>query len=361
MLRILRVDTHIRASDRFPAGSGDIVFVTDISQKRSRLSHAVPDHVRQLDQFEPLLNLRTDRGASKDKLLDLTAEGIYHLVMDLLEYHLVDSRDLAQELNRLLVDDRLDFRLENLLHDKRHRDQLVRLDLLESLHQGRRSRSLAQPIDRSAIAERVNELGDKPIHVRHRQHGDHPLVLVSRPVDLAELDRGTEVPVSQHNTLWIAGRAGGVIDDCQIVPVVGRIDHILGSETVGILFGEKIVNIVPYSFYRWIRAIEDFQIVNIHRETNPRSLGKIKLVELIPICQEGDTVRMIKQELDILRGEVSQNRHHHGLVGVHCQVRHAPAGAVPGPESYVLPFLEAYCLKEQVELGDQCRHLGIGE
>ena len=165
----------------------------------------------------------------------------------------------------------------------------------------------------------------------HRKHRYHPLVLIGRPVDLAELDCRAEVPVSQHHTFRVSSGSGCVINNRQVVPVVGRIDHIFRTEAIRIFLSEQVVDIVPNAYDGRISAIQDLQVIHIHHEPDSRGLGQIQLVKLVSVRQKGHTVRMIQQEFHVLRCEIREDRHNYSLESVDGEIRHAPTGAVTGP------------------------------
>ena len=277
--------------------------------------------------------------------------------MYLLEYNCVDPGDPGKDLNHRLVQHRLHLGLEDLLHHKRHGDELVRPDFLEGFHQCAWCRGLSQPVDRRAVAERVDELGHEAVHVGHREHGDHPVLVRGRTMNLAELDRGAEIPVGQHHALRVAGRAGRVVDDRQIVHVVSRVDDILRAEAVRVLLGEEIVDVVPERLDLRLAAIEYLQVVHIHNNLDLRHLSDVKLSPFVCVGQQCHAVRMVHEALHAFRSEIRQYRHDDGLVGVHSQIGHAPAGAVAGPKGDVLPLLKTGLVEEDVELLDQSGHL----
>ena len=191
----------------------------------------------------------------------------------------------------------------------------------------------------------------------HRKHRDHPVLVRCRTVNLTELDRGAEVPVGQHNALRVAGRAGSVVDDCKVIPVVGRIDYVLRAESVRIFLGEKVVDVVPDGLDLRLAAVKDLKVVHIHHHLDLRHLGDVKLSPFVCVGQQCHAVRMVHEALHAFRSEIRQYRHDDGLVGVHGQIGHSPAGAVAGPEGDVLSFLKTGLVEEDVELLDQSGHL----
>ena len=75
-------------------------------------------------------------------------------------------------------------------------------------------------------------------------HGKHAYdaVLVAvgnKPVTVVNGSR--EAFVAEHYTLRGAGGAGSIIDNGKVFGIVGRIVHVLGSETFGIFFIKEFV------------------------------------------------------------------------------------------------------------------------
>ena len=70
---------------------------------------------------------------------------------------------------------------------------------------------------------------------------------------------------------------------------------------------------------------------------------------------------MVKQELDVLGSEISEDGNHDGLICVYCQIGHPPTCAVPCPKGDMLAFIKADGLEEKVELGDESGHLRVSE
>ena len=58
-------------------------------------------------------------------------------------------------------------------------------------------------------------------------------------------------------------------------------------------------------------------------------------------------------------GKVCQDGHDHGLIGVDGQEADGPAGGIAGAQGYFVPFADAGCLKENMQLLYLGRNLGI--
>ena len=358
MLGIFGIDADGGAVHGLAAGARDVLGPVLIGKQRAGLGHAVAHEVRELDLPEDLLDLGIEGGAAHDELLHVAAEGLHEAVLDLLVDDLVDAGDLEEELHEGLVDGRLDLGLVDLLHHERHGDQQVRLDVGECLEERGRGRGLAEPVDGRAVAERVDELDYEAVHMGHREHRDH---LARRDVALAEVDVGAEVPVGQHDALRVAGGAGSVVDRGQVVPVVGREDHIVRAVAGRPLGRERGVD--PGVGLRDLvgSGVEQLPGVDVDDELDSRHLVDVQLLELILVGEEGDALGVIHQEGGPVGGEVGQQRHDHGFVGVHGEVGHTPGGAVAGPEGDLLTLLDAEFLEEKMEFLNLGGHLAISE
>ena len=82
--------------------------------------------------MEEFLNLRVEGGASEYDFLEIATERGNQLAAELLLHDLVQSRYLEEEL--VLVDERLELGLVDLLDDERHSDDDARLDFRKGLH-----------------------------------------------------------------------------------------------------------------------------------------------------------------------------------------------------------------------------------
>ena len=127
--------------------------------------------------------------------------------------------------------------------------------------------------------------------------------------------------------------------------------------TVRVLLGEEIVDVVPERLDLRLAAIEYLQVVHIHNNLDLRHLSDVKLSPFVCVGQQCHAVRMVHEALHAFRSEIRQYRHDDGLVGVHGQIGHAPAGAVAGPKGDVLPLLKTGLVEEDVELLDRSGHL----
>ncbi len=281
--------------------------------------------------------------------------------MDLFEYEVVDAGNLNSELHNGLVQDRFDLRLEDLLYHQRNGNELIGLHLLKGPHQQGRCRRLAQPIDRSPIAERIDKFRHEAVHVGHRKHRHHLVLVRSRTVLLAVLNRRAEVPISQHDPLRVARRAGSVVDHGQIVHIVGRIDHVLRPESVGILFRKQVVHVLPSPDDFVLGTIENRPSVDVHHKLHIGHILDIQPRPLVRARKQSDTVGMMDQVLDALVSEIRQNRNNHSFIGVYGHVGHAPPSPVPGTERDMIAFLQTDFVKKQVKLLDLGRHLPVGE
>jgi hypothetical protein len=75
----------------------------------------------------------------------------------------------------------------------------------------------------------------------HGKHAYYVLAMLVGKIPVAIIYGGREAFVAEHYTLRGAGGAGSIIDNGKVFGIVGRIVHVLGSETFGIFFIKEFV------------------------------------------------------------------------------------------------------------------------
>ena len=96
----------------------------------------------------------------------------------------------------------------------------------------------------------------------HRQHGNHLVGRVGRNVFLTEFHIGTQALVAQHHTLRSTGCAGCVVDDGEVLVVVGRVTYILPFETVRIFLVESRLKVCHCVLDLVVNAPEQRKVVH---------------------------------------------------------------------------------------------------
>ena len=359
ILRVFGIDPDFRHVHRLAAGPGHIFGPVLIRQQRAGLGHAIAHQVREFDLLEDAFDLGIQRSAAHDEFLDIAAECLLQPFADLLVDDAPDTGNLEGEFNDRLVENGLELGFVDLLHHERYGDEEVGLHVRESLHQGRRSRSLAQPVDRSPVAERIDEFDHEAVHVGHRKHGDH--LVAGRYIALAVVDVGREIPVREHDALRVARGAGSVVDGGEIVPVIGRIDDVVGTEAVGVFLGEVFIQMIVGRLDLVVFAEQELPGIDGEDGADIGHLGDVHLLESVAVGKQGDAVAVVHKPHYALDGEVRENGDDHGLIGIDRQIGEAPAGAVAGAEGYLFAFADTGLLEDDVEPFDRSRHLGIGE
>ena len=174
-----------------------------ITYDRGALGHTVTDGVREAYLMEEVVHLLVESGTAYDYLLEVAAEGLADLVLDLLEHNLVKHRKLEQEpYGTALLDYRLDGVLVNLLDDERNGYDYVRAHFLHGLEYDLRARNPGEEIYVHTSGELVEHLEHKSVHVSCRQHGNNLAArLELRNGIPGENDIGPESPVRNHYTL----------------------------------------------------------------------------------------------------------------------------------------------------------------
>ena len=178
---------------------------------------------------------------------------------------------------------------------------------------------------------------------------------------LAEVDVRAEVAVGEHDALRVAGGAGRVVDRGEVVPVVGRVDDVVGAVAVGPLGGEQAVHLGVGGFDLRGGGPQELPAVDVYDELERAHLGDVHLGELVFVGEEGDALGVVDEEGGVLGGEVREERDDDGFVGIDGEVTHAPAGAVAGPEGDLFTLLDAQFLENDVEFLDLGGHLAVSE
>ena len=311
--------------------------------------------------MEPFLDFRIQGGASHYEFSHIASEGAQKALAHLSVYDATQSGDFACESDGRFLEYRENLALENLFHHKRHGHEQIRLHLGECGHQRRRGRGLCEPVYAHAVAERVDEFDHESVHMSHWEHGHHIVLVSCGHMLLCEVDGGREVPVGEHHSLRVACRTGGVVDGAELVEVVERVVHVFRTEALRILRAEEAVHLVKLGTQLIVRTIEQFPALHIYHHPQARHLGRIHLLPLVGIREEGDALRMVHEEAGVVGSEVREYGHNHGLVGVHSEVGHAPFRAVPCRKGNLVALGYACVFEDYVESLYGTGHLPIGE
>ena len=206
ILRVFGIDPHLHIQSRLSAGIQPRLVPMGISYDWGALRHSVSYGIWEPDAVEEFLDLRVEGGASEYDFLEIATERGNQLAAELLLHDLVQSRYLEEEL--VLVDERLELGLVDLLDDERHSDDDARLDFRKGLHDDLRAWHPGQEMHVRADSHLEEELEHHSVHMRGRQHG-HPLRAGAdvRFRTLGELDIGPEGPVRNHHALGEARSA----------------------------------------------------------------------------------------------------------------------------------------------------------
>ena len=359
VLGIFGVDADGGAVHGLSAGTGHVFGPVLVGEQRTGLGHAVAHQVGELDAPEEFFHLGVQGGAAHDEFLHLAAEGLHQSFLYLLIYDVVEDGDFGEELDAGLVQRGFDLGFVDFLHHQGNGDEQVGLDLGEGLEQRGRGRGLAQPVDGGAVAEGIDEFDDQAVHVGHRQHRDHPLA--GGNVALVEIDVCAEVAVGEHYALRVSAGAGGVVDGGEVVPVVGGELDVGGTVAARPFFREQFFHrVVGRGDFLALR-VEELPAVDIDDELQRGHLVDVHLGEFVLVGEEGDALRMVDQEGGAFWGEVGQQGHDDGFVGIDGEVGHAPARAVAGPQRNLLTFLQADVFESEMQFLDLSGHLAIGE
>ena len=96
----------------------------------------------------------------------------------------------------------------------------------------------------ATLHERMERFDDHPVEVSERKHVDHAVAGMQEvEVIDAVADVAPNAAEREHHPFGGACRAGGVVDDGEIIRAVAIILHVAGREIVGKFFSEKQVEV----------------------------------------------------------------------------------------------------------------------
>ena len=351
VLRIFGVDADFGRIDSLAAGARDIVLGVRICKQRCGLGHTVTHRVRQAYLPEYAFHVRIERSATHDEFLHIASEGCHQLADYGVVNHLVDSRDSGKDLHIPLGKHRLDGALVNLFHYERHGDDEIRLDLSHRLEQRGCARSLAEVIDRNSAGERVEEFEHKTVDMSHWEHRNYAVRVGCRYVPDSEVDGGAERLIGEHNSLGSAGGSGSVVDNGEVLPVVGRIVYVLATEPVRISGGKVIVHRSKSLCYGIVGAPQKRVVLVADCSLQSRDSGLVHLGPGLLVDKQQLALGVMHEGTDAFRGKFCQERHHDGPVTVNGKERYRPTCRVGGAESDLVTLLQTDLFKENSELG----------
>ncbi len=197
---------------------------------------------------------------------------------------------------------------------------------------------------------------------RHRQIGQHVLVL-AQPLALDRVLRGDdEVVVAQHHALGLAGGAGGVKNDREI-----------GAPTLGDLVGEKAGlrrgECAPLLLHRGVAVEEGLRIVSHaapvavedRLEPGDAFLHREQLVDLFLVLGDGEThLGMVEDEGHLVGAGILVDRYRHAADSLGRRDRPIEAGPVVADDRQLVAALEAHRREAAGEIADLARDLAPG-
>ena len=192
----------------------------------------------------------------------------------------------------------------------------------------------------------------------HGEHGDHVVVGGDGHPAVAEVYHRAHVATGQHDTLGVACRAGGIVDDGQLVHVVGGVIDVGGAEAVGIFGCESLFHAVVSSLHGVIGCIEQVPFLDVHRKAQARHRSGIHLGPLGSRGEQADALGVVHKVADAVGGEIEQDGYGYRTIGIYGQEHHAPAGAVVGADRHLVVLgIDAGGLHEDAELLDAGGHV----
>ena len=280
------------------------------------LCHAVAHGESESDTAEECLGLAVEGCTSDNHLVELAAEGLVELVVDLLEYLLVNDGKPEQQADVPAVDDRLELLLVNLLDDQRYGDDKVGLDGAHGVEDDLGGRESGEEMHVAAGAELHQELEHHTVHVGGREHGHAVGGIVQMAVHLeAEKDVREQGTVRQHDPFGESGSPGGIVDHGQLLGGVLVVIYTIRMEAPGIFLAKELVEVLPGMGYLLIGSVEQGKIV--HQDDGVEA-GHLRLGETFPhhvTHKEDAGFGVVHQMIDVSALELVQQGNGHGSVG----------------------------------------------
>ena len=194
-----------------------------------------------MDIHETFLHDGVHRRTTADEVLQLASERVSQTALDAALEEIADDRHVPERADRPFGERGVEFLLVDLLDDQGHGDHQVGLHVLEGFEQDGRGRALGQEIDMRPGAKGVQQLAYLAEHVCQRKHGDEALSRIDGQHLHADLDVVTQRPSVEHDALGAAGRAGGIVDEGELVGIGGEGD-IFGLDTLRVFGFEELVD-----------------------------------------------------------------------------------------------------------------------
>ena len=186
----------------------------------------------------------------------------------------------------------------------------------------------------------------------HRQHRDDVVGIAAGDVTLTEVDGCAEALVAQHHTLRVAGGTGSIVDDVQLLVVIGGIIDLRSIETVGELGIETFVEGGVGFHQDVVLTPEGHEVAKADDVADVGHLADVQLLVSLRVGEEDHAVGMIGKALDCLGEEVGEERDDHGLVRRDREERNSPVGGVLAAECYLVTFLDTGSLESEVDALD---------
>ena len=287
------------------------VFVGD---QRTALGHTVTYTVLIINIFQYAFYFAVQGCTTDDEVTKLVAEGLVQTLFYLASNDVLDSRHFPEELHHRAADLRQHFLLEDLLDDQRHRQNHERTHLGKGLHKRRWSRSLGQEIYLRTIANLIQELKHQSEHMGYRQHTQYAIAFLMRNTYTCKLYITAQVQICQHHALRITRRTGCVVDQCQLIKVVGRIAHMLRLYALRELLCKQRIYLI-ISFLSLVGSSDDAEVVHEDSCLELRHLRSIDLLAYVRTYIEQISLRVIHQAMYIFSGEIGQNADYYRAIG----------------------------------------------
>ncbi len=370
MLRIVRVDAHLKAVAQKAAARPGLEFVVGReADERGAFGHAVADRDREADLHEERLGLLVHRGAAHDEDVHLAPERIHQLLADDRMDGRIEQGHLHRDAHRTLFEQRKHLLAVDLLQDHRHTaddrgpHDLHRLD--QDLGRG----YAPQQGDVAAHGQRRQEVERAAVGVGQRQERQRAAAPLEIARSGAGIDRiageehvAREVVHGEHDAFRVAGGARRVVEQHHSPVLHLGIGDVLGAEAARIGRAEALGQLLHEPDGTVSGPLEDD--VEIGQREDRLHLRNALLLDHVPevVAQEEQAaLRMVDDVVHVVGMEVLENGHDDRAVGDRRQVGDAPPGIVAADQRDAVARHDAQFAEKQMQTGDFGRRTAVGE
>jgi len=227
VLRIRRQNLALHSVHDLAAGFKAMVEPIGIGDQGPALCHAVADGKRKLDLLHEEFHFRVHRRAARDQFHNVSAESGHQLVVDFLQDHVFDKRNLEQGLDLPAFHLRLQLALVDLFDQQGNGQHHIGFEILQGVEQQLGGWNFIQEVDVIAARNGVEQVKRAGIGMGDGQEGKDVGADLETQFTHGKIYISKQGAMGQHHAFGKAGGAGGVNDRRYILVVT----HIRGRES----------------------------------------------------------------------------------------------------------------------------------